>query len=174
MMSHDPPCQLTALDMSVLEGMMDRLEAQARTDTAIARLLRRKLAAVRVRLCDDIDPRVATINSRVEFRVDRGNVETRVLTHGGENALPGSALPISSLHGLALLGLTEGDTITLELADGRTEVLGVVHVAHQPEAARLKRKPVRFGVISGTRDQHRRAGSIPTEPDDDDPGPRAA
>jgi regulator of nucleoside diphosphate kinase len=176
-MEHDPPCQLTALDMSVLEGMMDRLEAQAQTDTAVARLLRRKLAAVRVRLSDDIDPRVATINSRVAFRVGRGNVETRVLTHGGENALRGSALPISSLHGLALLGLAEGDTIALELADGSTEVLALVRVAHQPEAARVKRKPARFGVISGTRDRHTRASGILKKPDDDnddDPGPRAA
>lgn len=173
-MESDPPCRLTALDMSVLEGMMDRLEAQAQTDTTIARLLRRKLAAARVEFRDDIDPRVATINSHIEFRVGRGNVEPCVLTHGGENALPGSALPISTLHGLALLGLAEGDTIAIELADGRTEILGVVRVAHQPEAARLKRKPARFGVISGTRDQHRPAGAIPREPDEDDPGPHAA
>lgn len=171
-MERDPPCQLTALDMSVLEGMMNRIEAQAQADTAVARLLRRKLAAARVRFHDDIDPRVATINSRIEFRVGRGNVETRVLTHGGENALPDSALPISTLHGLALLGLAEGDTIAVESADGRTEVLGVVRVAHQPEAARLKRKPVRFGVITGTRDQ--RGGADEKGPDDEDPGPRAA
>lgn len=173
-MDRDPPCQLTALDMSVLEGMMDRLEAQARTDTAVARLLCRKLAAARVRFHDDIDPHVATINSRIEFRVGSGGVETRVLTHGGENALAGSALPISSLHGLALLGLAEGNTITIELANGKTEVLGVVRVAHQPEAARLKKKPVRLGVISGARGHPRRADDVPKKPDDDDPGPHAA
>lgn len=173
-MERDPPCQLTALDMSVLEGMMDRLVSQARADSAFSRLLRRKLAAARVRFHDDIDPHIATINSRIEYRVDSGDVETGVLTHGGENALAGSALPVSSFHGLALLGLAEGDEITIELADGRTEVLGVVRVAHQPEAARLKRKPVRFGVISGARERHRRADDVPKKPDDDDPGPRAA
>ncbi len=169
-MASDPLCQLTALDMGVLEGMMDRLEAQAAADSDIARLLRRKLAAARVRLCDDIDPFVATINSRVEFHVDHGPIETGVLTHGGERALPGSALPISSLRGMALLGLAEGDTIAIELADGRTEVLGVVRVAHQPEAARLKRRP-RFGIIDGGRN-HRNYTPIGSE--DDDPGPHAA
>lgn len=173
-MEHDPPCQLTALDMSVLEGMMDRIEAQGQTDTAVARLLRRKLAAARVRFHDEIDPRVATINSRIEFRVGHGNVETCVLTHGGERALPGSALPISTLRGLALLGLTEGDTIAVESADGGTEVLGVVRVAHQPEAARLERKRPLFQVISGRRDQRPRAHAFPKGPDDDDPGPSAA
>ncbi len=169
-MESDPPCQLTALDMGVLEGMMDRLESQAAADSDIARLLRRKLTAARVRLCDDIDPCVATINSRIEFRVDRGIVETCVLTHGGERALPDSALPIASLRGLALLGLAEGDTIAIQRADGRTEVLGVVRVAHQPEAARLKRRPARFGIIDGGR--RSRTGNL--GPEDDDPGPRAA
>lgn len=171
-MENDPPCQLTALDMSVLEGMMDRLETRAAADSDITHLLRRKLAAARVRLCDDIDANIATINSRIEFRVNHGKVETGVLTHGGEHALPGSALPISSLRGLALLGLAEGDTIVIALGDGRTEILGVVRVAHQPEAARLERRPPRFGVIDGGGGRHR--GGISNGPKDDDPGPHAA
>lgn len=137
-MPYGAPCQLTAKDVSVLEGMLDRLEAREQRNTALARLLHRKLAAARIRFRDDIDPRVATINSRIQFRIGSGPIEACVLTHGGENALPGTALPISSLHGLALLGLMEGDAIAVEAADGRIDILHVVCVVHQPEAARLR------------------------------------
>lgn len=171
-MEHDPPCQLTTLDMSVLEGMMDRPEARA--SPAIARLLRHKLASARVCIRDDIDPRVATINSRVQYAVGNGPVETCVLTHGGENALPGTALPISGIHGMALLGLMEGDTIAVEMGDGTTDVLRVVRIEHQPEAARRRSQRPRLTLISGTRAQRKRTGNQPGGPEDDDPGPRAA
>jgi regulator of nucleoside diphosphate kinase len=173
-MRDDTRSQLTAKDISVLEGMMDRLEAQAQAQAAIKRLLRRKLATARICFSDDIDPRVATINSRVEFRIGSGSAETRVLTHGGESALRGAALPISSLHGLALLGLMEGDAITVETADGRTDVLSIIRVVHQPEAARLRNERVGLRLIDGAQARGRRTEDVREGPEDDDPGPSAA
>ncbi len=178
-MNSDTPCQLTAKDFSVLEGMMDRLEAQALADAAIARLLRRKLATARICFRDDVDPRVATINSRIQLRVGEGSAETRVLTHGGESALPGTALPISSLRGLAVLGLMEGDTISVEGTDGKSEVLHVVRVVHQPEAARLTNPRGGLRLVSGTLTESGRADEISARatsegPEGDDPGPSAA
>lgn len=173
-MPNNPPCQLTAKDLSVLEGMMDRLKAQSQADSAMARLLSRKLAAARICLRDDIDPRIATINSRIQFRIGGGSIETCVLTHGGENALPGTALPISSLYGLALLGLMEGDTIAVEGADAKSDVLHLVRVLHQPEAARLRNHRTGLRLIHGAQTRHSRAGEISAGPDDDDPGPYAA
>jgi len=137
-MRDDAPCLLTAKDVSVLEGMMSRIEAHARP--AMMRLLQRKLASARVCMRDDIDPRVTTINSRIQYLVGDGPLETCVLTHGGENALPGTALPVSDLHGLALLGLMEGDAIAVEMESGRIDVLRVVRIEHQPEAARQESK----------------------------------
>ena len=174
MMGDDTPCQLTAKDVSVLEGMMDRLVDQQRAHSAIARLLRRKLASARIRFRDEIDPRVATINSRVRFAIGSSPAETRVLTHGGENALPGTALPISSVHGLALLGLMEGDTIAVEMSEGRTDVLRIVRIEHQPEAARLRNQCSGFKIVGRPHAQHRLVDAIPEGPEDDDPGPRAA
>ena len=174
-MRYDTPCQLTAKDFSVLEGMMDRLEDQALQSAAVKRLLRRKLTAARVRFGDDIDPRVATINSRIEYQIGDGRIETRVLTHGGENALPGTALPISSLHGLALLGLTDGDTIAVETGDGETDVLRVVRIVHQPEAARVRRRGPSLRVVTtGARITRRHAKESAAASEDDDRGPSAA
>jgi transcription elongation GreA/GreB family factor len=173
-MSGDTYCQLTTKDVSVLEGMLDRLEEQALADARIARLLRRKLAAARICFRDDIDPRVATINSRVQYRIGKGPIETRVITHGGESALPGLALPISNIHGLALLGLTADDTITVEAADGHSEVLHVLDIIQQPEAARLKaQKPV-TAVFTNAAMSNVRTIRRPEPPEDDDPGPQAA
>jgi regulator of nucleoside diphosphate kinase len=168
-MSDDTPCHLTAKDVSVLEAMMDRPEAMA--SPAIARLLRRKLASARVCIRDDIDPRVATINSRIQYAVGSGPAETCVLTHGGERALPGTALPISGLHGLALLGLMEGDAIAVDMGNGGTNVLRLVRIEHQPEAARRRFGRPRLAVIAGVGIQSRRSDD---NPEDDDPGPRAA
>lgn len=175
-MRDDTPCHLTAKDVSVLEGMMRRIEAQARP--AMMRLLQRKLASARICIRDDIDPRVATINSRIRYRVAEGPVETCVLTHGGESALPGTALPVSDLHGLALLGLMEGDAIAVEMEGGQVDVLRIVRIEHQPEAARQQSARPRFAVLTGTvtgaRTARRASGSVPGGSDDDDPGPRAA
>ncbi len=168
-MRDDTPCHLTAKDVSVLEAMIERPEAMA--SPAIARLLRRKLASARVCIRDDIDPRVATINSRIQYAVGNNPAETCVLTHGGESALPGTALPISGLHGLALLGLMEGDAIAVDMDSGRTDVLRVVRIEHQPEAARRRFGRPRLAVVAGARGQSRQADD---NPEDDDPGPHAA
>lgn len=171
-MRDDTPCRLTAKDVSVLEGMVDRIKAQSRP--AMMRLLQRKLASARVFIRDDIDPRVATINSRIQYLVGDGPVETCVLTHGGENALPGTALPVSDLHGLALLGLMEGDAIAVEIEGGRIDVLHVVRIEHQPEAARQESRHPGFTVTADASIARRGSGLLPGEPDDDDPGPHAA
>ncbi len=168
-MHADTPCHLTAKDVSVLEAMLDRPEVMA--SPALAHLLDRKLAAAHVCMRDDIDPRVATINSRIQYAVGSSPAETCVLTHGGESALPGTALPIASLHGLALLGLMEGDMIAVDMGNGRTDVLHLVRIERQPEAARRRNERPRLAVVMGTPQQARWAAD---NPEDDDPGPRAA
>lgn len=150
-------CQLTIKDVSMLEVMLQR---HGNRDEPFTRLLRRKLSAATVVFPDAIDPRATTINSRIELSIDDGPPEARILVYGGEDAYPGIALPITTLRGLALLGLTAPQAINCERPDGSIEELRLHRVLHQPEAARRSRRmpwtQPRFG------------------PEGDDPGPRAA
>lgn len=149
-MEYAPRCHLTPKDINALEIMLERRGAH---DAALARLLRRKLAAARIVFADDIDPHTATINSRVAYRVDGGPVETRILVHAGGDAvagLPVRSLPVTTLRGLALLGLTAPAEIDCERPDGAREVLTLCGVLHQPEAARRGRAWARQGAVGDT------------------------
>ncbi len=172
-------CQLTAKDANILEVMLERRGHQ---DDRFARMLRRKLAMASVVLFDGVDPRAATINSRVEYSIDGGPPCTRILVYGGENAYPGMTLPITTMRGLALLGMVAPRSIICDDEDGRTEQIRLLRVLYQPEAWR-RRADIRGGSVGTvprrTCDivllqarawiQTGGAGS-----DDDDPGPAAA
>lgn len=132
-MSKPHPCQLTAKDHSILETLLARSVSH---DATYLQLLHRKLSAARIVSEDAIGPQVATINSRVEFTVDGGFADNRILILGKDNIFPGLTLPITTLRGLALLGMAAGETVTIERADGRTEELRLGWVSHQPEASR--------------------------------------
>jgi regulator of nucleoside diphosphate kinase len=129
-------CQLTIKDLSLLEVMLQRYDGD---DGPFLRLLRRKLATATVVFKDGVDPRAATLNSRIEISVDGGPVESRILAYGGEDACPGIALPITSLLGLSLLGLTAPRTTLCERSDGTTEEVQLRRILHQPEAAKRSR-----------------------------------
>jgi regulator of nucleoside diphosphate kinase len=134
-MSKPDRCQLTTRDHSILESMLERNVGH---EKAFLQLLRRKLAAAWIVFDDAIGPQVATINSRVDFTVDGGVVDNRILISSKDNTLPGLTLPITTLRGLALLGMAAGEMITIERADGRPEELCLEWVSHQPEASRKK------------------------------------
>jgi regulator of nucleoside diphosphate kinase len=103
-------CQLTAKDANILEVMLER---RGHDDDGFTRLLREKVVMASVALFDGIDPRAATINSRVEYSIDGGPPCKRILVYGGENAYPGMTLPITTMRGLALLGLVAPESITV-------------------------------------------------------------
>jgi regulator of nucleoside diphosphate kinase len=128
-----PRCCVTAKDFTILENMIKRTPPY---NEGLLRLLRRKLSTATVVLPEDIAPRVATLNSRVEYRIDGGRTECCVLVHGDDNASRGLTLPISTLRGLALLGLSAGDSVSIERLDGRIEAVFLEDVAYQPERAR--------------------------------------
>lgn len=179
-------CILTTKDFTLLEVMLER---RMNRDDAFLRLLRRKLSAATVVFQDDLDCRVATINSRVDFAVDGTPAGHRILVHGGEQAYPGLSLPVTTLRGLALLGLTAGETIAVERSDSRTEAISLESVSYQPEAGRKDRLlRRRQAEPDGRSNQAYRVLAFPlrgkpapvplqhgpVDPDDDDPGPRAA
>lgn len=179
-------CFLTAKDLTILEVLLDR---RINKDEYFLRLLRQKVSAITVVFQEDIGPQVATINSRVDFTVDGQLSDNRILVYGGKDAYPGLCLPITTLRGLALLGLTAGETIVVERSNDRTETISLDAVVYQPEADRRNRLHQQSFSEAGTTTDvglpvvslasrrkavppHRIAE--PIDPDDDDPGPRAA
>lgn len=180
-MEHDSACHLTTKDATILEGLLTTLESRQQASSPIARLLRHKLAHAQISFREDVAPCVATINSRVEFRVDNGPVQASMLTLGGENALPGVTLSVSTLRGMALLGLTEGQSIAIDRLDGGAELLRLERIIHQPEFARRAKAEAKVAdklTYPNARaraawSQNKRRTSF-RGPDDNDPGPSAA
>jgi regulator of nucleoside diphosphate kinase len=129
-------CTLTTKDFTILEVMYDRcLERSG----PMAALLRRKLEAATVVFRDDVEPEVATLSSRVAFRLDGRGPESRILSHDAMASATGLFLPVTTLNGLALLGLSEGQELRFETDTGERHVL-LQEVLYQPEAARRERE----------------------------------
>ncbi|ANL68606.1 hypothetical protein AMC82_PC00042 (plasmid) [Rhizobium phaseoli] len=169
-------CLLTTKDYTLLETMHDDPLVR---DTALLRLLRRKMASAIVMFREDLPEDIASLNSRVTFSID-GRCDTRVLTTGRMTTPVGMLLPVDTLRGLALLGLREGQTIAIDNVEGRVEVIMLNAVNYQPE--RMMRRsdglPVRIGLAD--KPMLRLVQGVgpvcsarpPEEPDD--PGPSAA
>jgi regulator of nucleoside diphosphate kinase len=142
-------------DFHVLEQLFD----SDITDPVFYRLLRAKIAGAAVIAHSVIDCDVATIGSRVDFIIDDQLCESLVLTVEPGARPSRLTLPVTTLRGMALLGLTGGDELMLEMPGGRQERLRLTK-AYQPREDDVR--PLR------------RAAQPGQSPDDDDPGPRAA
>jgi regulator of nucleoside diphosphate kinase len=107
-------CILTTKDFTILEVMRDRcLDPGA----PLARVLDQKIQNAVVVFRDDVPPAVATLSSRVTYRVNDNDPDTRQLSAERMGPAVGIFLPISTLRGLSLLGLTEGQTFKLTMGD---------------------------------------------------------
>lgn len=187
MSSKQPHCQITAKDFTILETILERTPAY---DRAFRCLLERKLSTARIVLRDDVDPQVSTINSRVEYSVDDGPVDNRILIHGDEGTVRGLTLPVTTLRGLALLGLRAEASIIIARPHGAGEQMRLHRVAYQPEAAQRKEMSAqrRLPGVEAWSDRssqvvelghyRRSAAADPTRAtggsSDEDPGPEAA
>jgi len=158
---------LTTRDFSILERIA---ESGAHRDEAYRRLLRRKLSAANVVFPDDIGPETATIGSRVEFSVDGRFTDNRILIHGDGDGFSGLALAITTLRGLALLGMSEGDATEIETQDGTKQTLRLDRMWSQGRSSNAGAGAT--VVALGARRQPVRVRQM--EPEDDDPGPAAA
>ena len=129
--------RMTAADFRACRELLDA----SAPGTAFATLLRRKLREAAPVRDEDIDPLVVTINSRIEYRIDDEPPQKRVLVRCDfRNGLVGLTLPVTTLPGLALLGLREGQSFAFE-EDGRDRMISVLRVHYQPQAARRGRGP---------------------------------
>ncbi|QDZ03022.1 nucleoside-diphosphate kinase [Nitratireductor mangrovi] len=174
-------CILTTKDHTILEVMLERCLGR---DDPMAILLTTKLGAARVVFGEDIPANVATLNSRVTFSVDGREPDTRVISHERMQSPVGLFLPLTSMRGLALIGLSEGQPLRFAGQDGVQETVVLESVLYQPEAARREKhalarttpppenRPVltliRGGVQSPCRPPSAGSGGL------DDPGPPAA
>lgn len=129
----DTRCCLTAKDFSILEVMLERRRGFG---DPIVPLLERKLAGARIVLVDGVDADVATLNSRVLFRVGDRPGEARTLIQQEVRGLVGLGLPVTTPLGLTLLGLAEGEAAAFERRGGGTDRVVLDRVLYQPEAAR--------------------------------------
>ena len=174
-------CILTTKDFTILEVMRDRCLGR---DDPLAPLIKRKIDSALVMFRDDIPDNVATLSSRVSFRIDGRDPDTRVISHDRMRAPVGLFLPITTPRGLALLGLAEGQEFRMVNYEGVEERIVLEKIHYQPEAARrekeamsraspaARRGPVLRLVHSAASD---RPALAAVGPDGfDDPGPSAA
>lgn len=121
----------TSKDHATLTRMMSQCP---RTITPFVSLLRQKLAQAHVVPSADIPADVVTMNSRVTFQVDDHAPDTRVVIPDDADSLVGLTLPITTTTGMALLGMSEKQSMQIDGAGRQSRTLTVIEVAYQPEA----------------------------------------
>lgn len=129
-MPMEPHCQFTAKDFSLLEAM---LEGCRQRDGALAALLRRKLKSATVVYRDDIRANVVTLNSRVVYRAGNQPFGPHLIVQEAHANRSGQ-ISIQTLRGLGLLGLAEGQRITVDRDGNGLETLIVDRLVFQPQA----------------------------------------
>ena len=127
-------CILTTKDFTIVEVMRDRCLGQ---DDPLAPILKRKIESAIVMFRDDVPDDVATMSSRVTFSVNGRDPDTRIISHDRMTTPIGMFLPVTTLRGLALLGLAEGEHFILTNGDGIEERILLEKVHYQPESARV-------------------------------------
>lgn len=162
-------CHLTAKDSTYLQSLLKSKDR----DEDFLDLVRNKLDSATLLLDHTIDPRIATIESRVAFTVGGGFVEERVLTRDEKGSTLARALPVTTPRGLALLGLKEGDVFSLRKPNGVIEPIRLLKVIDQPQAARRGEHTSQV-VDFKAHWMKSVAGTAHPPRGNDDPGPGAA
>ena len=159
--------QLTTKDFSILETMLERRAGQS---GPLIPLLRAKLAAAQVVFRDDLPPGTVALDCRVVFRVNREQPQTRILVQNENDLFEGRTLSVSSVRGLSLIGLKEGQQISIRDENGETEAIDIIEV-----------RDCRFSFLENDTEGKvtplRTRKMMPRhfqDDDDPDPGPTAA
>jgi regulator of nucleoside diphosphate kinase len=84
----------------------------------------------RARVVDDaaMPPTVVAMHSTLEFRDETGRRMVAKLVYPGEGSGPGQVISVLTPVGAALLGLSEGQSISYDTPDGRLKTLTVLRV----------------------------------------------
>lgn len=133
-----PPICLTRRDFAQLDRL---LTTYARTrPSRAADILRGELTRAKVVESTDIAPAVVTMHSQVRIRdehTDRERVVT--LVYPSERGSTRDALSILTSLGAALIGLSEGQSITFTGPDGRSRRVMIMNVLTRTNALPIPR-----------------------------------
>lgn len=128
-----PPIVVTRPDY---ERLSDLADAAMRSASGAADELAAELDRARIVEADEIAPDVVTMHARFIFRDEaHGTTRTVSLVYPGEQNIDEGRISILTPMGAALLGLSEGQSITLEGRDGAPRTLTVLKLLSQPQGA---------------------------------------
>jgi regulator of nucleoside diphosphate kinase len=123
----DPPqIYITGQDLSRLDGL---LAAMGSKNLRSLKFLREELD--RAHLVDDMQAAkpFVHIGSRVLFRDEQGNTYRLTLSLPGRTSRNAGKISVLTPVGAALLGLSEGQSISYETPDHRVKTITVMHVS---------------------------------------------
>lgn len=121
-----PPTLLPSTEYHRLQRL---LRTMIGSRTPLASVLRLKLGAAAPALAQTVPDDVALSGARVRFRTDRQRPEERVLTWQAPERGDDIHLSLRSPRGLALLGLSPGESVSYRTDRDRTEYLEVERVS---------------------------------------------
>ena len=127
-----PVITVSTLDLDRLEALLENTDSKA---FPAAGQLARELDRAEVAEPADMPAGVVTMNSRVRFAADNGEIREYTLVYPKDMNGSPDRLSVLAPVGAALLGLSVGQTIEWPMPDGATLRLTVHEVIWQPEAA---------------------------------------
>lgn len=128
-----PPIVVTRSDY---ERLSDLADVAMRHASAAGEELAAELDRARIVEAGEIAPNVVTMHARFTFRDEaHGTTRTVSLVYPGEENIDEGRISILTPMGAALLGLSEGQSITLEGRDGTSRSLTILKLLSQPQGA---------------------------------------
>ena len=122
------------------ERLSDLADAAMQNASAAAEELAAELDRARIVEADEIAPDVVTMHARFTFEDDaHGTIRTVSLVYPSEENVDEGRISILTPIGAALLGLSEGQSITLKGRDGAPRSLTVLKLLSQPHGAAAER-----------------------------------
>lgn len=153
--------------------LMSLAEKGARSAPDAAGMLEAEMKRAVVLPADKVPPLVIRMGSTIEFSFDAGQpCEASLVYPERANGVAGRISVLTPI-GAALIGLAEGQTFAWKGIDGRVHKVTVLRVAPiAPASGSDSRKNPT--VVAFSPRPKSTTGRSSLDPDDDDPGPRAA
>jgi regulator of nucleoside diphosphate kinase len=143
--SHLPEIVLTATDLSRLDLLTGYVTAYR---TPVKETLARELRRARIVAAHDLPKSTVTMHSTLRYRDEEtGAIRTATLVYPGEEDRAEGKMSVLTPIGCALIGLSAGQCISYEDADGRIKAVAVVEVLAHPNP----QSPSMHGPIADPR-----------------------
>lgn len=132
-----PPITITASDHESLTQIASAFVGRSSDDGLT---LADELDRAHIVEPSEVSPGIVTMRSSVEFYFDDHSSDRRIVTlvYPGEQDIAEGRISVHTPVGIALLGLSEGQSIEWFAQSGKPRRLKVTKVIHQPEAAGQK------------------------------------